>query len=356
MKKAVKILTAALILAAVMNNSLRAQYKYFYTGKDYGSESLYNPLYFTLNSGFDIIQYERYDRRLLKQRYGTGFENVARNTFSPFGPIKRYGTWNFVKRELLPLTFTREEAQWVPNYLLHLIGGGMTYAALADWYTVRKTAYPKTMAFINKMFIDFLCEAIENGDYKGDDASITSDMWFFNLGGAILFSSENVQKFFSRKLNLADWSYQPSISIKDFSIQNNGQYFMAKYELPFIRNVYATYFFGMCGMGGLSYKFPGGDAISVSVGARSRDRVVTNPNTNMYKIDLHWDAAIFYDRNNSLLASVFYSVYTQNRLNVNIYPGVIKFGSLSPGFWAFMKRDGKWVVGFSTRLGFGMTL
>ena len=34
MKKAVKILTAALILAAVMNNSLRAQNKYFYTGKE----------------------------------------------------------------------------------------------------------------------------------------------------------------------------------------------------------------------------------------------------------------------------------------------------------------------------------
>lgn len=331
-----------------------AQYGYFYSGKNYGSESLYNPLYFTLNSGYDIIQYEKYDRRVFKQSYGTGFGNVARNCISPFGPIKRYGTWNFIKREILPLTFSREEAQWVPNYLLHLIGGGMTYAALADWYTLNKFPYPKTIAFVNKMFIDYLCEAVENGNYKGDDVGTISDMWVFNLGGAILFSSKKVQRFFSKTLSLTDWSYQPSFFLNNFAIENNGQYFMTKWKIPFFKKVSLTYFFGMCGMGGLSYKFNNGEALSLSVGFRSKERVLTNPNTNMYKINLYWDFAMFYDRNNSLLASVFYSAYTENKLNINIYPGLIRIKNISPGLWAVMKRNDKWVFGISTSFGVGM--
>lgn len=59
MFRCVKILTTALIMFVVLNTASRAQYKYFYSGKDYGSESMYNPVNFALNSGFDIIQYER---------------------------------------------------------------------------------------------------------------------------------------------------------------------------------------------------------------------------------------------------------------------------------------------------------
>lgn len=351
------ILSVFIVMSGLYSGNSYAQYGYFYTGKEYGSESLYNPLYFTLNSGFDIIQYEQYDRRLGKLTYGKGFSNVAKNMFDPFGPIKRYGTWDFIKREILPLTFKQDEAQWVPNYLLHLIGGGMTYAALADWYTVKKFPYPKTAAFVNKMFIDFLCESVENGSYEGDDVGIISDMWFFNLGGAFLFMSKDVQKFFGKKLNLTDWSYQPSIGLSDFSIQNNGQYFMIKWPVPFVDKISVTYFFGMCGMGGLSYKFDDGKALSLSIGFRSKERVLTNPHTNMYKINLYWDFALFYDRNNSLMASVFYSVFTENKLNINIYPGLFLPNSkFSPGLWAVMKRDNRWIFGISTKFGFGIGL
>ncbi len=343
------------IISVLFSKNCYAQYGYFYSGKDYGSESLYNPMYFALNSGFDIIQYEQYDRRLGKLSYGKGFSNVANNMFDPFAPIRRYGTWNFIKREILPLTFKQDEAQWVPNYLLHLIGGGMTYAALADWYTVKKFPYPKTAAFVNKMFIDFLCEAVENGSYSGDDVGIISDMWVFNLGGAFLFMSKDVQKFFGKKLNLTDWSYQPSIGLSDFSIQNNGQYFMLKWQIPFVDKISLTYFFGMCGMGGLSYKFNDGKALSLSIGFRSKERVLTNPHTNMYKINLNWDFALFYDWNNSLMASVFYSVFTENKLNINIYPGLFLPNSkFSPGLWAVMQRDNRWIFGISTKFGFGI--
>ncbi|MBM4157338.1 MAG: hypothetical protein FJ216_00965 [Ignavibacteria bacterium] len=336
------------IIITLQVNEVFSQKYYFYTGKKYGSESMYNPINFFLNSGYDIIQYDKYSKNILKYPYGTGFKNVGQNLINPIGPINRYGWWNFFKREVLPFAYSKDESQWFPNYQLHLLGGGLTYAALEDWYRYNKFSYPKTLAFTTKMMIDYMCESVENGDYVGDDVSVISDMYIFNLGGAILFSFEGVKKFFSEKLNFADWSLQPSFTIPTVSLENNGQYFSMKWKIPYIPKIHLFYFFGMTTLTGLSYKFDSGDAISIGVGARASDRFVTDPRTNRYEVAIAWDLGFFYDRNNSLMTSLFYSVYTENRLSLNVYPGLFKFGNLSPGFWVVLKNNGKMMFGLTT--------
>lgn len=39
---------------------------------------------------------------------------------------------------------------------------------------------------------------------------------------------------------------------------------------------------------------------------------------------------------------------TDNAVNLNIYPGVIKSGGFSPGLWMVMRRNGNLMFGIST--------
>ncbi|HRI47172.1 MAG TPA: hypothetical protein PK559_08725, partial [Ignavibacteriaceae bacterium] len=65
-------------------------------------------------------------------------------------------------------------------------------------------------------------------------------------------------------------------------------------------------------------------------------------------VETSWNYGIFYDRNNSLLVSLFLSGLTDNFININIYPGVIKFGKFTPGIWTIVKRNGSLLFGIST--------
>ena len=49
------------------------------------------------------------------------------------------GWKTFLKSEIL---FSLKNGQWLPNYTLHLLGGGMEYARLADYYTYHGLKYP----------------------------------------------------------------------------------------------------------------------------------------------------------------------------------------------------------------------
>src|SRR6478735_10707056 len=49
----------------------------FYTGKEYGSESVFNPLTHVLNEGFDVLSATNADRHILTRPYGTDLRNVA---------------------------------------------------------------------------------------------------------------------------------------------------------------------------------------------------------------------------------------------------------------------------------------
>src|SRR3954470_3204678 len=101
--------------------------RWFYRGYDYGSQSLYNPIYVLVNRGFDVLQLAPHDRDLYKQEYLLNLRNVWDNVKDPFPAINRRGWWKFTREEILPLSWGSNNARWMPNYGLHLIGGGQTY-------------------------------------------------------------------------------------------------------------------------------------------------------------------------------------------------------------------------------------
>jgi hypothetical protein len=321
---------------------------YFFKGRDFGSEALFNPVNFLLNSSFDIIQLDEHTRNIFDLPYHSGFTNVWKNISSPFGPITRYGWGNFLADQVFPVHVNRKGAAWWPNYQLHLIGGGMSYTALREWY--RAHDFPGVVGFsiATKIVETFLNEAVENGRYAGDNVDPIADLLIFDPAGVILFSFDSINRFFSEDLNLADWSLQPSFTLSPAALHNNGQNFSIKWRIPFSERWHLFYYFGMNGLLGLSHKANDGLAISVGAGLRAKRLVLLDQATNHQTLDLVWNAAIFVDQDNSLLASLFFSGLTEYAIDLNLYPGFLRIGSFSPGLWFVYGRERNIIAGITT--------
>jgi hypothetical protein len=343
-KKSVRflLLSSLLFFAGI----LQAEGPYFYKGRNYGSEAAYNPIFVILNGGFDMLQVDR-SRDLRTLPLHAGNDNVLRNLADPFGPIKRYGWENFMRDQVIPLGLSKKNGQWWPNYTLHLIGGGMTYTALNEWFEYYHYPYSRAFAIGTTVVYHLVNEATENGGYEGDNVDPIADIYLFDLGGVILFSFDSVNKFFSEDMNLADWSLQPSVSARNLNLHNNGQFFSLKWKFPFSEHWHLFYFFGTNGVGGVSYKWDEGQAFSVGVGMAAAKLIMLNDRTYKQTLDLVWNIGFFYDLNNSLLTSLSITKKTDYTINLNVYPGIIKIGGFSPGAWFALNRDGSSIVGLT---------
>jgi hypothetical protein len=118
--------------------------------------------------------------------------------------------------------------------------------------------------------------------------------------------------------------YQPAIDPWRGTIENNAQNFILEFPTPGSKNSRLFYHFGTHGEIGLSHTRPDGTCLSV--------------------------AGLFYDRNNSLLASMIYAATKDYRLRLNVYPGLVKIGSLGPSFFLALSREDRILVGVDLRL------
>ena len=325
-----------------------AQHRYFYRNLPYGSEAAYNPVSLILNGSFDIIQMENRSREIFKLPYGQGTANVFRNLGSPFAMISDYGWWNFIKREVFPLSLNVNDGQWWPNYELHLIGGGMTSVMMAEWYEEHGFSSPMVWSLTTMGVYHLLNEVVENGSYEGNNVDPIADIYLFDIGGILLFSSEPVRRFFSEELHLTDWSLQPSLALNNGTLQNNGQYFSLKWKFPFSESYSLFHYFGLRGLFGVSRQFENGEAFSVGAGVRAVSLKLLDPDYFLLTTVLKWEVGFFYDRNNSLLASLFIGGAEDNPVTLNVYPGVLHIGDFSPGVWALYSRRYGFSVGITT--------
>jgi len=166
--------------------------QYYYSGKKYGSEAMFNPINVILNNGYDIIQLGNKPRTIFDFPYGHATKNVWKSVTHPFETIKEYGPKRFLTNELLPLSIDVDGAQWVPNYSVHLIGGGMTYRMLIDWYKYNNFPIPKFLSLATVGTFHYLNEIAENGDYHNYNGDAVADLLFFDIAGVLLFSSDKV--------------------------------------------------------------------------------------------------------------------------------------------------------------------
>lgn len=341
-----------LFLLLLLSGTLRSQERYyFYHGKNYGSESLINPGSLIINSGLDILQSATHSRQLSTIKFGIGARNVWKNLADPFSQIDKFGWSRFIGQEIFPTSLSLEKAQWFPNYTLHLIGGGVDTRMMMEWYEYHDVPLPSLFAGLTVAAYHIINEAVENDIFVGPNVDPIADIYLFDLGGALLFSSDAVAEFFSQTLNTTTWSGQPAWNPEFNTLENHGQYYVMRYPLPFAPGTSLFYHFGDNGLLGLSFLQKNKESITVAVGATQKQlRTVDVTNgARTVTVELGWMAGVYYDRDNSLLFSAMASNRINERLRLNLYPGVIDLWGFSPGLFAAVGNRNQFIAGFSVR-------
>jgi len=310
---------------------------FFYHGRDFGSEALVHPLRLIINGGYGIMQIENRDNRLGEVDYANGWRNVRKNLSHPIKAIEVRGWRDFFEREIIPVSFNSGRAQYWPNYTQHLIGGGMSYRLYLEWYRYHGYPTPRFLSIATLSAYHLLNEVVENDTYDGWTTDPIADLYIFDPLSIVLFSSERVCGFFANTLHMADWSYQPSINPATGRLENNGQNFAMKLALPWTDRWRLFYHFGTHGEGGLSYLFPNGESVSVAAGLKAQDLLEIAEGVQTVSFGVA--GGIFYDRENSLLASLLFAKSKDYRVRFNVYPGWLGAGGFAPGFFVADGRE-----------------
>jgi hypothetical protein len=110
--------------------------------------------------------------------------------------------------------------------------------------------------------------------------------------------------------------------------------------------------FGNFALLGLSFKTNGEDAVSLGAGLASTGIKVlpTQDGVPSNTVVAGTMAGIYFDRNNSLLASVVYSQNHNNRFRLNAYPGLVSSSTISPGFFVTVGNHGSMIVGLTAHI------
>jgi hypothetical protein len=318
---------------------------YFYRNMDHGSQALISPLRLIINGGYGIMQVSNRDNRPGKIAYARGARNVWHNLRDPFWSINVNGFWDFLSREVIPISVNSGKAPYWPNYMNHLIGGGMSYRMMEEYFRYNDFQHPKAWAGATIFTYHFLNEVVENNDHVGPTTDPVADFWIFNPAGIILFSHDGVARFFSETLNMADWSYQPAFLPETAELQNNGQNYAVKYHLNAEGSRSIFYHWGSHAELGLSFTRPDGRCYSFGLGLVAKNLLEVDQISKT--LDLAVSGGLFYDRNNSLLASLLYAKKKDYRYRLNLYPGLVKVGPFKPGLFMALNKENRLMAGIT---------
>jgi hypothetical protein len=322
-------------------------------GLPYGSQAAFNPFFVLVNGAYDMLQTGVAGNRIATLNYAAGFRNVNRNLAHPLENIRRYGWGEFARNELLPTGPGVEDAQWVPNYTLHMIGGGLTYRSLAEWYALQGAPRPRVWAALNCFAYHYVNEAIENGKTEGPNVDAIADFLVFNPLGILLFSNDAAAGFFGRTLHAANWSSLPALNLRTGRLDNMALSFSFKWFPSERAPVGFHYYTGMNTSLGLTWRYAGEYSLSAGGGVGT---------VGVYQVDqLHGERkmtaalgktlGVYWDRNNSLLASLIVSEQRMYRARLNVYPlPAMASWRLKPGFFLGYGRDGDAYLGVSVNL------
>jgi hypothetical protein len=320
---------------------------YFYHGLTFGSEATFNPGVKLLQGGFYILDTDNRSNNPFNIKYEDGFSNVTWNLAHPFDAIEDYGWKRFLTTEILPNP-SRRTAQWVPNYFGHIIGEGMTFRATEEWFRFHGHPHPRRLALFTTLLESLLNEVVENGSYRGTNVDPIADVYIFNPLGILLFRSDKVAAFFSRTLHLTYWPRQLVLDPSSGTFENVGHDNV--FKLPLSGSVALFGSYGTHSLAGLTFRGPPGHSISVAGGVMAKELVDAEPGLPSRSLTATIVPALgfFYDQQNSLLFSVVVAPRKDDKMSLNLYPGVLKIRGISPGLVL--------AVGGVRKVSFGLTL
>jgi hypothetical protein len=324
----------------------------FYTGKTVGSEAAFNPASLLVNESFDMLRTANANRHVFDLDYTLAAHGAWLSITQPDRVLRTYGYGTWVKRQLLPLTGSSNGGgQWVPNYQLHLLGGGMTGVRLTEWYRQHGVAHPELSAAGTAAVWHFMNEMIEHQDGR-PTADALSDLLVFDPAAFLVWRSERVQRLFSGRLEMTNWPGQPVIALPTKTLQNMHQTVMLRAKLWNDYRPMTT--FGGSFLVGLSRRTNGSDWLSLAGGWDPTENPIIDPVTGEKTVTLNPNVGLFYDREGSLLAGLYVRLNRTELVTMNVYPGVVHLGGWSPGFFVHVLENGRVRFGIVPKFGVGL--
>lgn len=287
---------------------------YFYKPSEIGSDSLFSPLHNNISYALDSLQLSD---NFTNENFSDNLSEVWYHLRHPRTVIENDGgTTRFISRDIFPIDaeHLNESAALLPNYTLHLLGGGITFRKDLEWFRSHNYRYPLLASVTLAMTAELVQEALENDDVIDSDA--LADFYIFRPIGLALFSSDSFAEYIHRNLNPAVWPSQQSIDLKQHKFINTGiSYVYRPPKLDFGKRRGFIYT-GLSSLLGLSHQLISGDTLSWGIGFAVKE--VTSQREA--HIDLKTSAGIFYDRNNSLIWSAVINDAGNTRFRANVYP------------------------------------
>jgi hypothetical protein len=340
------------LVSGHISSFAQEKHYYFFHPYSYGSDALYNPVSLLASGGFDSFQILDRQPTWKNVYWDVAVTNVWRSITSPLPIISDFGWNRFLRQEVIPMSLNMDEAQWAPNFALHTLGGGMEYRKISEWYDYYNIPLPYVCGIATCAAYEFINEVVENGPVSSPNEDCIPDILIFQPLGFLLFSFDGVAEFCSSTLNMNDWSEPVAMSFSPFAIRNAGQNFVAKIALNHEHTTSAFFHFGEFAIVGLSLKTDHEYAVSFGAGVATtgvKDLPVQNgvPSNTVTAGPM---AGIYYDRNNSLLASLAYCDNQNTRFRLNVYPGLFCTSIFSPGFFLTVTHDGTTTAGLTMHI------
>ncbi|MGQ7847316.1 hypothetical protein ACUNV4_22695 [Granulosicoccus sp. 3-233] len=314
-----------------------------------GSDSLYNPASAFLHYTLDTLQLpENFDT----DDFSSDLELVWEHLSHPRTAIDNEGGFRrFVNREIFPIDADhhRDSYAALPNYGLHLLGGGIAYRRDVEWFTVRGYRYPRLAAASLAMVSEVLQEALEVQNTT--DADPVADVYLFRPLGILLFSQTRVATAIQTHLNPAIWPTLSAWNLSTNQFVNTGiSYVYRPPRLGFDKAGLFVYT-GLNNLVGLSHRLPSGRTLSWGVGVAVQE-IVRQRNI---QADTRASLGLFLDQNKSLLASLVVNDVGSTRVRLNLYPGFL-FIPRGMGLFLSVHDDRDLSAGFVYRLPIGVAL
>jgi hypothetical protein len=142
---------------------------------------------------------------------------------------------------------------------------------------------------------------------------------------------------------MVEWPYQAMFNVGEREFRNVGQNYAIRPNLFGTTNHRPFIYFGIATVFGLSHRLNASDSLSWGAGAAVVDAQRDN-------VRLRATGGLFYDRNDSLLASIVFNGTDDLAVRCNVHPGVIVGGKWSPGVFVGVGDDGELSAGITIRL------
>ena len=346
-----------LLKAAIFTSLIFSSTNYYFYNPNIqrGSEPYFHPINTVLNGSFDILRNGSLKTNdITNISYSNSADNIWFNITHPIENVKKFGVDEFVKLEIFNLSFDPSKGHFLPNIANHVLGNGMLYVKMEEWYDHHQYPFPRFMSFGTTTFYQVMNEVVEHPSgrqYVNVDS--ISDLLIFNPLGILIFSFDNVKYFFSKTLPIQDWSLQPMYNPFTHILENTGQNYIMHFPFLGSERIQPFVYWGIHGLVGSSYKMENKRTVSVGLGRvvnRIRSEIRETDyleNTIFFTPDMDGALSIFLSEDNSLLISAIITGPRFYNAQINVYPGVIKLGKFSPGFYCAIGESEGLILGLS---------